>query len=170
MAQTVSTSCSTGSQRNGLSGRCVAGCDQANQQKAGLQGSLQMGITGTPALASSTALARHWARLGSTMPLWAMVTGGRPKVQGEQEKQSEQSCREITAASKGNEMLGHQAILCLARCPSLPSRWAGVAQRCSFWSCGYGETCHTVNMELNLTPIYISRAWQWPSSLYRCSG
>lgn len=102
------------------------------------------------------------------MSLQVMVT--LPGAQGEQEEQHKESCREIAAASKGNAVPGQPASLRLAPCPSLPSRWAGAAQRCSFWSCAYGETCHAVNMELNLTPIYTSRAWQWPSSLCRCSG
>lgn len=66
---------------------------------------------------------------------WAQ--GMLRKVQGEQEKPSEQGCGEIAAASKGNETLGQRAILRLARSPSLPPRWAGAAQSCSFWSCGY---------------------------------
>lgn len=129
MAQTVSTSFSTGSRGNGLPGRCGAGCDQANQQRAGPQGSLQMGIMGgaQPRQALGQA-GKHNAPPGDGH------RGTLPKAQGEQEKQS---WREVTAASKGNELLGQQAILRLARCPPLPSRWAGAAQRCSFWSCGY---------------------------------
>lgn len=90
------------------------------------------------------------------------------KVQGEQE---EQSCREITAASKGSEMLGQQAMVQLAPCPALPCLLAGLEWLSAApFGAVVTETCHTVNMELNLTPIYISRAWQWPSSLCRCSG
>lgn len=76
------------------------------------------------------------ARLGSTL-LWWWAQGMLRKVQGEQEKQSEQGCGEIAAASKGNETLGQRAILRLARSPLLPPRWAGAARSCSFWSCGY---------------------------------
>lgn len=72
-----------------------------------------------------------WARLGGHHTHGGDHRGMLWKVQGEQEKQSKSHCREITATSKGNEMLGQQPP-CLAQCLSLPSCWNGVAQSCSF--------------------------------------
>lgn len=71
---------------------------------------------GTPALPSGQA-GKPSAPPGSSHR--EMLT----QVQGEQEKQS---CREITAASKGSEMPGQQAILHLALCPALPCLLAGL--------------------------------------------
>lgn len=94
---------------------------------------LAMGLSlGGCSVVGAAPLPAAWprARLGGTVH-GDGHRGMLQKVQGEQEKQGKPSCREITATSKGNEMVGQQPP-CLAQCLSLPSCRNGVAQSCSF--------------------------------------
>lgn len=128
IAQAVSPNCSAGRHGNGASG-CVGRTGTQSKEPGPGNGALTEWLLSGGCCTSACSMA-----LGQTGRHHIHSGGHRrmlQKVQGEQEKQSKPSYREITATSKGNEMLGQQPP-CLAQCLSLPSCWNGVVQSCSF--------------------------------------
>lgn len=128
IAQAVSPRCSAGRHGDGASG-CVGRAGTQSKEPGPGNGARSESLLSGECCTSACSVAlgqtggHHTHGGGHRGMLW--------KVQGEQEKQSKSHCREITATSKGNEMLGQQPP-CLAQCLSLPSCWNGVAQSCSF--------------------------------------